>query len=45
MDIGLCNCRGNDERGKVMLAQTGVTLPLVFSQKVAGLMMRKIASV
>lgn len=32
-------------RGKVMLAQAGVVLPLVFSQKVAGLMMRKIASV
>lgn len=30
---------------KVMLAQAGVTLPLVFSQKVAGLMMRKMASV
>lgn len=46
MTIGLCNCYGNDEAagGGVMLAQTGVMLPLVFSQKVAGLIMRKTAS-
>ena len=44
MAIGLCSCNGNDEKGKVTLAQPGVMLPPVFSQKVAGLMMRKIAS-
>ncbi|KAK2919702.1 hypothetical protein Q8A73_001906 [Channa argus] len=44
MVIGLYCCGGSDERRKVMLAQAGVTLPLVFSQKVASLMMRKIAS-
>lgn len=38
-------CRAGDKRRKVRLAQTEVVLPLVFTQKVAGLMMRKTASV
>lgn len=39
-----CVAAANDEKGKVTLAQAGVTLTPVSSQKVAGLMMRTIAS-
>lgn len=35
MAVGLCCCSGNDEMEKVELAQAGVTLFTVFSQKVA----------
>ncbi len=45
MATGLRICRGNDEKRKVKLAQTGVTLLRLFSQKVGGLMIRKIAFV
>lgn len=34
MATGLCTCGGNDEKGKVMLAQVCVMLPLALSQKV-----------
>lgn len=45
VSVGLCGCRAGDERRKLRLAQAEVVLPLVFTQKVAGLMMRKTASV
>lgn len=45
MAVGWRNRHGNDDFGKVMLAGTGVTLPLVLSQQGVSLMMRKITTV
>lgn len=45
MTVGWGNRHGNDDFGKVMLAGTGVTLPLVLSQQEVSLMMRKITTV
>lgn len=45
MAVGWRNCHGNDDLGKVMLAGTGVTLPLVLSQQGVSLMTREITTV
>lgn len=45
MAVGWRNCHGNVDFGRVMLAGTGVTLPLVLSQQGVSLMMRKITTV
>lgn len=45
MAVGWRNRHGNDDFGKVMLAGTGVTLPLELPQQGVSLMMRKITTV